>query len=67
MQRPHDIPVMRDRDDRRPLLAVGSVAQPCQERDGVDGDERSAIVAITHDLDVVRALHARVFEMAAPG
>ena len=36
-------------------------------RDGADGEERSAIVAITHDLDVVRALHARVFEMAAPG
>ena len=36
-------------------------------RDGVDGDGRSAIVTITHDLDVVRALRAEVFEMAAPG
>jgi energy-coupling factor transport system ATP-binding protein len=34
-------------------------------RDGRDGDERAAIVAITHDLDVVRALHAEVLELAA--
>ncbi len=34
-------------------------------RDGLDGDERSAIVTITHDLDVVQALRARVLEMAA--
>ncbi|QIG39249.1 ATP-binding cassette domain-containing protein [Microbacterium sp. 4R-513] len=34
-------------------------------RDGRDGDARSAIVAITHDLDVVRALHAQVVELAA--
>ncbi|MEU1971507.1 ATP-binding cassette domain-containing protein [Microbacterium sp. NPDC019599] len=35
------------------------VALLARLRDGLDGDERSAIVAITHDLDVVRALHAR--------
>lgn len=34
-------------------------------RDGRAGDERSAIVAITHDLDVVRALHADVLELGA--
>ena len=34
-------------------------------RDGLDGDERSAIVTITHDLDVVQALRARVLELAA--
>jgi energy-coupling factor transporter ATP-binding protein EcfA2 len=33
-------------------------------RDGRGDDERSAIVTITHDADVVRALHAEVFEMA---
>ena len=36
-------------------------------RDGADGDARSAIVAITHDLDVVRALQAEVFELGAAG
>ena len=33
-------------------------------RDGRDGDPRAAIVAITHDLEVVRALHAEVLELA---
>ena len=36
-------------------------------RDGRGEDERSAIVTITHDADVVRALRAKVFEMAGSG
>jgi energy-coupling factor transporter ATP-binding protein EcfA2 len=33
-------------------------------RDGRGDEDRSAIVTITHDADVVRALRAEVFEMA---
>ncbi|MFT4220088.1 MAG: ATP-binding cassette domain-containing protein [Microbacterium sp.] len=35
-------------------------------RDGADGDEPLAIAAITHDLDVLRALRARRFELHRP-
>ncbi|WP_345800677.1 ATP-binding cassette domain-containing protein [Microbacterium sp. AZCO] len=41
------------------------VALLARLRDGLDGDERSAIVAITHDLDVVRALRADVYALGA--
>ncbi len=40
------------------------VALLARLRDGADGEERTAIVAITHDLEVVRALHADVFVLA---
>lgn len=43
------------------------VALLARLRDGLDGDERSAIVTITHDLDVVRALHASPFELGGLG
>ncbi|MFH8251305.1 ABC transporter ATP-binding protein [Microbacterium sp. B2969] len=39
------------------------VALLARLRDGLDGDERAAVVAITHDLDVVRALGADVFAL----
>lgn len=39
------------------------VALLARLRDGLDGEERAAIVAITHDLDVVRALSAEEFAL----
>lgn len=40
------------------------VALLARLRDGADAEERTAIVAITHDLEVVRALHAEEFVLA---